>query len=196
MTMRVADIERKTAETEISVYMNLDGGGEVKVSTGIGFFDHMLSLLGHHASFDLKLNAVGDLEVDQHHTVEDVGLCLGKAISEALGDKAGIMRYGSALLPMDEALCRISLDLSGRPFLYYDVELPVRLISDFDPTCTREFLQALVNEAGITLHASSLRGDNPHHILEALFKGLGRALGEAVSRDPRKAGIPSTKGTL
>jgi len=189
-------LERKTRETEIRLELSLDGTGEVEVSTGIGFFDHMLTLLAHHASFDLKLEARGDLEVDQHHTVEDVGLCLGKALGEALGDKRGIQRYGWAVLPMDEALCLIALDLSGRPHLSYDVELPVQLIADFDPTCVREFLQAVTNEGGITLHVRSLGGENPHHVLEAVFKGLGRALRAAVSLNPATRDIPSTKGTL
>lgn len=176
--------------------LSLDGAGDIEVSTGIGFFDHMLELLAHHASFDVDLEARGDLEVDQHHTVEDVGLCWGKAINRSLGDKKGIQRYGWALLPMDESLCMVSLDLSGRPYLAYEVELPVRLISDFDPTCVKEFLQALANEGGITLHVKSLCGENPHHILEAVFKGLGRALRMAVSLDPNAGEVPSTKGTL
>jgi imidazoleglycerol-phosphate dehydratase len=196
MSMRKTVLERKTRETEIRLELSLDGTGEVEVSTGIGFFDHMLTLLAHHASFDLKLEARGDLEVDQHHTVEDVGLCLGKALGEALGDKRGIQRYGWAVLPMDEALCLIALDLSGRPHLSYDVELPVQLIADFDPTCVREFLQAVTNEGGITLHVRSLGGENPHHVLEAVFKGLGRALRAAVSLNPATRDIPSTKGTL
>ncbi len=195
MSARGSKVERKTGETEVEVELRLDGKGEVSVSTGIGFFDHMLTLFAYHAGFDLTLRARGDLEVDQHHTVEDVGLCLGAAISQALGDKAGIRRYGWALLPMDEALCLAALDISGRPHLSYGVELPVKLISDFDPTCVREFLQALVNQGGFTLHVRGMAGENPHHILEAVFKGLGRAFREAVSRDTG-GGIPSTKGVL
>jgi imidazoleglycerol-phosphate dehydratase len=195
MTMREATIERKTAETEVRVAMKLDGG-DVRVATGIGFFDHMLTLLAHHAGFGLELDASGDLQVDQHHTVEDVGICLGKAMAEALGDKKGIGRYGWSILPMDEALCLVALDLSGRPHLSYDVELPHRLISDFDPTCVKEFLQAMTNEGGITLHVKSLSGENPHHILESVFKGLGRALRAAVGLEPGSGDIPSTKGTL
>ncbi len=194
--MRESDLHRKTRETDIRLRLDLDGGGEVEVATGIGFFDHMLTLLSAHAGFDLSLSAEGDLEVDQHHTVEDVGLCLGRALAEALGDKRGIVRYGWSLLPMDEALCLVALDLSGRPFLAYDVELPVRLISDFDPTCVKEFLQALANEGGITLHLKGLSGENPHHVLEGVFKGLGRALRMAVARDRTERDIPSTKGTL
>jgi len=194
--MRESNVQRKTKETDIRLRINLDGGGNVEVSTGIGFFNHMLTLLSAHAGFNLDLRAEGDLEVDQHHTVEDIGLCLGRGLAEALGDKRGITRYGWSLLPMDEALCMVALDLSGRPFLAYDVELPVKLISDFDPTCVKEFLQALVNEGGFTLHVKGLSGDNPHHVLEAVFKGLGRALRMAVSRDQAEQDVPSTKGTL
>lgn len=189
-------MERKTKETEILLVLDLDGNGEIEITSGIGFFDHMLTLLSNHAGFDLKLEAKGDLEVDQHHTVEDIGLCLGKALREALGDKRGITRYGWTLLPMDEALCMIALDLSGRPHLSYDVELPVQLLSDFDPTCVREFLQAMANEGGLTMHVKSMSGENPHHVLEAVFKGLGRALRTAVCRDPAERDVPSTKGTL
>ncbi|MDY6794264.1 MAG: imidazoleglycerol-phosphate dehydratase HisB [Actinomycetota bacterium] len=194
--MRKTSVERKTKETDINLALNLDGTGTVEVDTGVGFFDHMLTLMAYHASFDMRLEAHGDLDVDQHHTVEDVGLCLGQAIRNAVGDKQGIQRYGWSLLPMDEALCRVSLDMSGRPHLGYDVNLPVKLISDYDPTCTREFLQAMVNEGGITLHIKSLSGENPHHILEAVFKGLGRALHMSISIEPTSRDIPSTKGTL
>lgn len=176
--------------------LSIEGTGEVEISTAIGFFDHMLSLLAHHAGFDFKLEARGDLQVDQHHTVEDVGLCLGKAIKDTLGEKKGIQRYGWAILPMDEALCLVALDLGGRPHLSYNVELPAQLITDFDPTCVKEFLLAVTNEAGMALHIRYLSGENPHHILEAAFKGLGRALRMAVSLDPVNRDIPSTKGTL
>lgn len=196
MTMRKSELRRKTTETEVMLEIDLDGKGEVEVSTGIAFFDHMLTLLSHHASFDLKLEARGDLEVDQHHTVEDVGLCIGRAVVQAMGDKKGITRYGWALLPMDEALCLVSLDLSGRPHLTYEVDLPVRLISDFDPTCVREFLQALANEGGLTLHVRKLSGENPHHILEAVFKGLGRSFRAAVRLAGSSRDVPSTKGIL
>jgi len=193
---RIKKVERKTGETDISLVLNLDGSGDVRVATGIGFFDHMLALLAFHAGFDLSLQARGDLEVDQHHTVEDVGLCLGTAIREALGEKKGVKRYGWSLLPMDEALCMVALDLSGRPHLAYQVTLPCELVSDFDPNGAREFLQAMVNQAGITLHVRLLEGANPHHILEAVFKGVGKALGEAVSPGGASAGVPSTKGNL
>ncbi len=196
MNMRKAVVQRKTRETDILLEIALDGGGDAEVSTGIGFFDHMLTLLSHHAGFDLKLEAKGDLEVDQHHTVEDVGICLGGALREALGDKKGVARYGWALLPMDEALCLVALDLSGRPHLSYEVELPMKLISDFDPACARAFLQALANGAGLTLHVRSMCGDNPHHVLEAVFKGVGRSLRAAVSRKAASRDIPSTKGIL
>ncbi len=196
MAMREAEIKRKTEETEISLQLSVDGTGRRQISTGIAFFDHMLGLLAYHACFDINLEAKGDLEVDQHHTVEDVGLCLGGALAEALGDKRGIVRYGWSLLPMDDALCMVALDLSGRPYLSYGIELPVRLISDFDPTCVREFLQAMSNTGGITLHLKGLSGDNPHHILEAAFKGLGRALRDACRIDPGRREIPSTKGSL
>lgn len=196
MAMRAASVQRKTGETSVNIGLRIDGEGKREVSTGIAFFDHMLDLMAYHAGFDLELEATGDLEVDQHHTVEDVGLCLGKALAQALGDKSGIRRYGWSILPMDEALCMTAIDLSGRPHLSYGLELPVQLISDFDPTCVREFLQALVNEGGITLHVKGLGGDNPHHILEAAFKGLGRALREACGIDPGRGEIPSTKGAL
>jgi len=189
-------LHRKTAETEIDLRIELDGSGVIEIATGIGFFDHMLELLAYHAGFDLALSARGDLEVDQHHTVEDIGICMGKCLKEALGDKRGITRYGSALLPMDEALCMVALDLSGRPHLSYDVDLPVQLVSDFDPTCVREFLQSLANEGGMTLHFKSICGENPHHVLEAVFKGLGRALRIAVGVDPAARDVPSTKGNL
>ncbi len=196
VVMRKSSLERNTSETRVKLELDLDGEGRCEVSTGIGFFDHMLELLSYHAGMDLSLEASGDLEVDQHHTVEDVGLCLGKCLKEALGDKAGIERYGWALLPMDEALCMVSLDLSGRPHLSYRLELPARLVSDFDPTCLREFLQALVNEGGITLHLEGLAGENPHHVMEAAFKGIGRALGAAMRPAAGRRGIPSSKGTL
>jgi len=194
--MRTASLHRKTAETEIDLQVELDGSGVIEIATGIGFFDHMLALLAYHAGFDLALSAGGDLEVDQHHTVEDIGICMGKCLKEALGDKRGITRYGSALLPMDEALCMVAIDLSGRPHLSYDVDLPVQLVSDFDPTCVREFLQSLANESGMTLHFKSISGENPHHVLEAVFKGLGRAWMAAVCVDPSTRDVPSTTGNL
>ncbi len=193
---RSAHIERKTSETSIELTLVLDGGGQSEITTGIPFLDHMLSLLARHGTLDMTLNATGDLEVDQHHTVEDIGLTLGKAMREALGDKAGISRYGWCLLPMDEALCLAALDLSGRPHLSYEAELPGQLISDYDPSTLEEFLRALVNEGGITLHIKVLAGENPHHVIESIFKALGRSLRMAVEFDPRGAGVPSTKGTL
>ncbi len=189
-------MERKTTETSIQLQLGLDGTGESEISTGIPFLDHMLSLLTRHGMLDLRLEATGDLEVDQHHTVEDIGLALGKALREALGDKAGINRYGWSLLPMDESLCRVALDLSGRPHLTYKVSLPGKLISDFDPSTLEELLRALVNEGGITLHVEVLAGENPHHVIECIFKGIGRALRMAAEPDPRCGDIPSTKGTL
>ncbi len=193
---RGAHIERVTSETSVELTLLLDGTGQSEISTGIPFLDHMLSLLSRHGMLDIKLAASGDLEVDQHHTVEDIGLTLGKALREALGDKSGIARYGWCLLPMDEALCLAALDLSGRPHLSYEAELPGQLISDYDPSTLEEFLKALVNEGGITLHIKVLAGENPHHVIESIFKALGRSLRLAVEPDPRNTGIPSTKGTL
>ncbi len=194
--MRSARLERSTSETAITLELMLDGAGSSDISTGIGFLDHMLTLLARHALIDLELTASGDLEVDQHHTVEDIGLTLGQALKQALGDKAGINRYGWCMLPMDEALCLVALDLSGRPHLSYRVDIPGQLISDYDPSTLEEFLKALVNEGGITLHLQVLAGDNPHHVIESIFKGLGRALRTALEPDPRSSAIPSTKGTL
>ncbi len=193
---RRARVERKTSETSITLELLLDGTGRSEISTGIPFLDHMLTLMARHGMLDMRLAASGDLEVDQHHTVEDIGLTLGKAVREALGDKAGISRYGWCLLPMDEALCLAALDLSGRPHLSYDAKLPGQLISDYDPSTLEEFLRALVNEGGLTLHLRVLAGDNPHHVIEAIFKALGRVLRMAVEQNPRSADIPSTKGTL
>jgi len=195
--MRKAIIERKTAETEISVEINLDGSGRYDNATGIGFFDHMLDQLARHALFDMTVRAKGDLHIDDHHTVEDCGIALGKALAQALGDKRGIRRYGSCLLPMDEALVRAALDLSGRPFLVWDLDLPTARIGTFDTELVREFFTALAMNGGITLHVTRLAGANSHHIAEAAFKAVARALREAVEPDPRKGdAIPSTKGTL
>lgn len=193
---RRARVERRTSETSIYLELVLDGQGVSEISTGIPFLDHMLSLMARHGMLDMRLEALGDLEVDQHHTVEDIGLTLGRAIKEALGDKAGINRYGWCLLPMDESLCLTALDMSGRPHLTYRAELPGHLISDYDPSTLEEFLKALVNEGGITLHLQVLAGENPHHVIESIFKALGRALRMAVEPDPRNGAIPSTKGTL
>ncbi|MEM1362241.1 MAG: imidazoleglycerol-phosphate dehydratase HisB [Pseudomonadota bacterium] len=195
--MRRASLSRKTAETEIAVTLDLDGTGQYDCHTGIGFFDHMLDQLSRHALIDLTISATGDLHIDDHHTVEDTGITIGQALSEALGDKRGIRRYGSCLLPMDDALVRASLDLSGRPFLVWNLPLPTAKIGTFDTELVREFFQALSTHAGITLHVDALAGVNSHHIAEAAFKSVARALREAVEPDPRRAdAVPSTKGSL
>ncbi|MCA1844055.1 MAG: imidazoleglycerol-phosphate dehydratase HisB [Actinobacteria bacterium] len=191
---RVAEKKRSTKETEISVRIDLDGTGVAKVSTGIPFFDHMLEQIGRHGGFDLELTARGDLEVDTHHTIEDAGITLGYAFAEALGDKAGIRRFASYLLPLDEALIQVALDLSGRPYLAYDVDVPSQMIGTFDPQLAEEFFRAFVTSAGITLHLKSLSGKNGHHVVEASFKGVARALRDAVRIDG--GGIPSTKEVL
>jgi imidazoleglycerol-phosphate dehydratase len=196
MSERSARVERTTSETTVSVAIDLGGGG-VSVSTGVPFFDHMLDQLGRHARLGLTIEAQGDLEIDAHHTVEDVGIALGDALTRCLGDKKGIRRYGDALVPMEEALAQVALDLSGRPLLVYDAAFPVELIGQYDTALTEEFLQALARSGGITLHVRLLEGRNAHHAVEAIFKGLARALGEAVSLDPRAPDdIPSTKGIL
>jgi len=192
---RRAYIERKTKETDISLSLQLDGEGRSEVSTGIPFFDHMLSLMAMHGLFDLSLRAKGDLEVDFHHTVEDVGIALGEGIKEALGDGAGIRRFGEALVPMDEALSRVVLDISGRPYLGYRVKAKGR-VKDFDLELVESFFKALVDHAGLTLHIDLLYGKNLHHIIEAIFKGFGRALDKACGLDERRVGVPSTKGRL
>lgn len=194
---RTAKIERSTNETSIAVELDLDGQGICEVSTGVGFFDHMLEQLGKHSGFDLRLKATGDLHIDSHHTVEDSGIVLGSAISEALGDKQGISRYGWALVPMEEALVRVALDLSGRPLLSYNVEVPAEAIGNYDPDLTQEFFNALVRSAGLTLHIDLLTGKNSHHIVEAVFKSVARALAMATAVDPhRSTRVPSTKGVL
>jgi imidazoleglycerol-phosphate dehydratase len=195
--MRSSTITRTTAETDISVTVNLDGTGAYDMATGIGFFDHMLDQLARHSLIDMTIRATGDLHIDDHHTVEDVGIALGQALSQALGDKKGIRRYGSCLLPMDDALVRTALDLSARPFLIWNVDLPTAKIGTFDTELVREFFQALSTHGGITLHVDQLHGLNSHHIAEAAFKSVARALREAVETDPRKGdAIPSTKGAL
>ncbi|MBS3910030.1 MAG: imidazoleglycerol-phosphate dehydratase HisB [Actinobacteria bacterium] len=197
MGARKSEIKRTTKETDIELVLNLDGAGEVEIDTGIPFFDHMLTMVGKHGLMDLKVTAKGDLEVDGHHTVEDIGICLGQALNEAVGDKKGIRRYGSCMMPMDEALALVALDISGRPYLVYDVELPAEIIGSYDTLLTVEFLRAFANTAAITLHVRMLSGRNAHHMVEAVFKGLARALGEAVEIDPRNAGqVPSTKGRI
>ena len=195
--MRTAKITRKTAETEISVEVNLDGAGAYDNQTGVGFFDHMLDQLGRHSLIDMTIRAKGDLHIDDHHTVEDVGIALGQALTAALGDKRGIRRYGECHLPMDDAQVRCVLDLSGRPFLIWNVDLPTPKIGTFDTELLREFFQALATHGGITLHVDMLHGFNSHHIAEAAFKSVARALRMAAETDPRKShAIPSTKGTL
>ncbi|MCX8226534.1 MAG: imidazoleglycerol-phosphate dehydratase HisB [Sulfitobacter sp.] len=195
--MRQSTINRSTAETEITVEVNLDGTGAYDNNTGVGFFDHMLDQLARHSLIDMKITAKGDLHIDDHHTVEDVGIALGQALSDALGDKRGIRRYGACLLPMDDALVRTALDLSARPFLIWNVNLPTSKIGNFDTELVREFFQALSTHGGITLHVDMLHGLNSHHIAEAAFKSVARALREAVEVDTRKSGdIPSTKGAL
>ncbi len=194
--MRQATIERKTAETNVAVTLNLDGTGKADIATGIGFFDHMLTLLARHGKLDLVVRAQGDLNVDSHHTVEDVGLTLGQALREALGVKVGIRRYGTFHLPMDETLALVSLDLSGRPFLVYDAPIARVMLGSFETETAEEFFRALAFSAGITLHMKVLYGSNTHHMLEALYKGLGQALRQAVEADPRESGVPSTKGVL
>tara|TARA_R110002124_G_scaffold34193_8_gene112539 strand:+ start:21036 stop:21623 length:588 start_codon:yes stop_codon:yes gene_type:complete len=195
--MRSATISRKTAETEISASLTLDGSGRYDMQTGVGFFDHMLDQLARHSLIDMEVRCKGDLHIDDHHTVEDCGIAIGQALSEALGDKRGIRRYGSCLLPMDETLVRCALDLSGRPFLVWNLDLPRGKIGTFDTELVREFFQALATHGGITLHIDLLHGFNSHHIAEAAFKAVARALREAVEPDPRKGDdIPSTKGML
>lgn len=193
---RTATVERATRETDITISLDLDGTGTTKIATGVPFFDHMLDAFGRHGLFDLAVHAIGDLEIDAHHTVEDVGIVLGAALSQALGDKAGITRFGSCAMPMDEALVLAAVDISGRGALYYAVDLPIEIIGTFDTTLAKEFLVAFATNAGITLHVRSLAGDNAHHIIEAAFKAVARALKDAVELDTRVQGVPSTKGAL
>ncbi|MCE8529223.1 imidazoleglycerol-phosphate dehydratase HisB [Ruegeria pomeroyi] len=195
--MRRTSISRQTAETEISVELNIDGTGAYDNQTGVGFFDHMLDQLARHSLIDMTIRAKGDYHIDDHHTVEDTGIALGQALSAALGDKRGIRRYGECHLPMDDAQVRCALDLSGRPFLVWNVDLPTGKIGTFDTELVREFFQAFSTHGGITLHVDQLHGLNSHHIAEAAFKAVARALRQAVEADPRKGdAIPSTKGTL
>jgi imidazoleglycerol-phosphate dehydratase len=195
--MRSGKIERNTTETKISLGLNLDGAGAAKIATGVGFFDHMLDQIARHAPLDLVLSAQGDLHIDAHHTVEDVGIVFGQALDAALGDRKGTTRYGDAHVPLDEALTRVVIDLSGRPFLVYDLRFPAQKIGAFDTELVREFFQAVAVHARMGLHIETLRGVNSHHIAESAFKGFARALGKAAALDPRRAGVvPSTKGTL
>ena len=194
---RKASIHRKTKETEIRLDLNLDGAGGAEVKTGIPFMDHMLTLMAAHGFVDLKITAAGDTEVDDHHTVEDLGICLGKAIHDALGKREGIRRYGHAVVPMDEALGRIALDISNRPFLAYRVALKESKTGAFDVNLVREFFRALVVHSGITMHVDLVSGDDPHHVAESIFKSFARALDQATSLEPRLGGaVPSTKGLL
>jgi imidazoleglycerol-phosphate dehydratase len=197
MTARRADVTRNTAETQIRVSVDLDGSGKSRLATGIGFFDHMLDQIARHGAIDLTVEAQGDLHIDGHHTVEDVGITLGQAVAQAIGDKKGIRRYGHAYVPLDEALSRVVIDFSGRPGLQMHVPFTRAMIGEFDVDLAHEFFQGFVNHALVTLHIDNLRGDNAHHQCETVFKAFGRALRMAAELDPRAAGtIPSTKGSL
>lgn len=193
---RNGKINRQTKETDINLSLDIDGGGNYQIDTGIGFFNHMLALFARHGSFNLDLTAQGDLDIDAHHTVEDIGICLGRALKDALGDKAGVTRFGHALVPMDEALAMVAVDLSGRGYLAFDAFIPAAKIGDFDTELMEEFLHALAVNGEFTLHARLLCGGNSHHICEAFFKALGRALKDAVAFDIRTQGVPSTKGVI
>jgi imidazoleglycerol-phosphate dehydratase len=195
--MRKADIRRTTKETDVEVAIDLDGTGAAEIATGIGFFDHMLDLLARHARIDMKVKAKGDLHIDHHHTTEDVGIALGQAVKRALGDMRGVTRYADVHLPMDEALTRVAIDISGRPFLVFKATFSRDKVGEFDTELVREWFQAFAMNAGITLHVETLYGSNDHHIAESCFKGLARALRLAVAIDPRASGeVPSTKGRL
>lgn len=196
MKKRSAKVSRKTKETAISLSLAIDGSGKGKISTGVAFFDHMLTLFAKHGIFDITLKAKGDIDVDYHHTVEDVGICLGEAFKAALGTKAGIERYGDAKVPMDEALSEVVIDISGRPHLEYNVEISKKKFIDFDTEVVREFFEAFVQNAGVTVHINLIRGRNMHHIIESIFKAFGVALSKACAISPRKKGVPSTKGIL
>lgn len=195
--MRSAEVKRKTAETDVSVKLNLDGKGTCSIETGIGFLDHMLVLLAKHSRFDLEIKCVGDINVDGHHTTEDIGIALGQAFKEALGDKAGINRYADTLLPMDEALILTAVDISGRPYLRYNLEIPAAMVGDFDTELVREFFVAFAFNGGVTLHIRQIDGVNSHHIIEGTFKSFARSLKDAVAVDENLGGeIPSSKGVL
>jgi len=194
---RAGGARRKTKETEVRVRVDLDGSGRADVKTGIGFFDHMLEALARHAPYDLEIAATGDLHVDAHHTVEDVGIVLGQALAQALGERRGIRRYGEATVPLDDALARVVVDVSGRPYVAFHAEPPTwQKLGDYDVALTPEFFRALATHGGLTLHLDLLRGQNAHHAVEAVFKAAARALGDATRLDPRVTGVPSTKGTL
>lgn len=193
---RVGEIQRRTKETDITLRLKLDGLGTTSIRTGVSFMDHMLTLFGVHGFFDLDINAAGDTEVDDHHTVEDLGICLGQAFKSALGDLSGICRYGYSVIPMDEAQAQVAVDISNRPYLYFDAPLKDQKVGTFDTALAKEFLRALALHAGLTLHIQVTHGENTHHIIEAVFKALGRALGQAVSPEPRSRGPLSSKGSL
>ena len=193
---RTATVRRETGETRIELSLDLDGGGRAQIATGVGFFDHMLTLLARHSLIDLTVQAEGDLHVDAHHTVEDVGICLGRAMAQALGDKSGVRRYGSATLPMDEALVTAAVDLSGRPFLVWKAEVPPELLGTFSAGLAEEFWRAASSSGAFALHVVCHYGRNTHHIIEGAFKATARALRQAVEPDPRMTGVPSTKGVL
>lgn len=193
---RTAKIERTTAETSIRLDLSLDGSGKAAINSSVAFLDHMLNLFARHGLFDLSVEATGDIDIDFHHTVEDIGIVLGTAVRQALGDKQGIRRYGFARVPMDESLAEVALDISGRPYLVYQVELPKVKVGDFDAELAREFFQAFTNNCGCNLHINLLYGDNVHHIIEACFKAFARALDEATRQDGRVSGVLSTKGVL
>lgn len=196
MTPRQATIQRATSETTIDLHLDVDGHGTTNIGTGVGFFDHMLTHLGRHGLFDLTVRCQGDLHIDAHHTVEDVGICFGKALSQALGTKAGIRRYGSATVPMDETLVTAALDLSGRPFLVWNAAVPAEMLGTFSSQLAEEFWRAVSSAGLLTLHVTLHHGHNTHHIVEAIFKAAARALRQATEVDPRQPGIPSTKGSL
>ena len=193
---RTAQLRRQTGETDIELTLDLDGRGRAEVGTGVGFFDHMLTLLARHSLIDLTVKAAGDLHVDAHHTVEDVGICYGRALAQALGDKAGVRRYGSATLPMDETLVTAAVDLSGRPLLVWNADVPPEALGTFSSQLAEEFWRAVSSSAALTLHVVCHHGRNTHHVIEGIFKATARALREAVEPDPRSPGIPSTKGVL
>jgi imidazoleglycerol-phosphate dehydratase len=193
---RAAKTERKTKETDISIALNIDGNGQAEVETGMPFFDHMLDIFTRHGLFDINIKAKGDIHIDYHHTVEDVGLALGQTFKEALGDKHGIRRFGEASCPLDETLAKVVVDLSGRPFLCYNVKIRPGRVGDFDTDLPHEFFQAFANQLGMNLHIDVIRGENPHHIIEACFKAFARAMDMATSLDPRIEGVLSTKGSL
>jgi imidazoleglycerol-phosphate dehydratase len=196
ISFRTSQIKRTTKETDISLELNIDGVGVSDINTGVGFFDHILTLFTRHGFFDLKLKATGDIDVDYHHTVEDVGICLGQAFLKACGDKAGIRRFGNSIIPMGESLASVVIDLCDRPFLVFNVSLEKSKVGDFDVELVEEFFHAFVNNSGSTLHINLMYGSNTHHIIEAIFKAFGRALDQATSRDERIQGVLSTKGTL